>query len=405
MLSVLVILLLASDCQPTVERACAPANHGPASSPASAASKFRVATFNIRELSAAKIHACDSSGRGNDPQVRKAAEIIQRVRPDVWVINEIDFDADKRTNADRFLKLYLNVPQGEQSPVEYPFIFFAPVNTGMSTGHDLNNDGKSDGPDDAFGFGKYPGQYGMAVYSRLPLDVKAARTFQTLPWRAMPGNHMPDGRDGSPDFYSAEEAAILRLSSKSHWDVPVAVGGTTIHLLVSHPTPPVFDGPEDRNGRRNFDEVRFWADYITSGAAAEYIVDDAGQRGGLAPDVSFIVLGDLNADSALQNAEYGRTAIAQLLDHARIQDPQPRSQGAAADRPRRPYSGDVSLRTAEFGRADYVLPSNDLSTLESGVFWPLPDAPEAGLVYGANGASDHRLVWVDIEFRARSASE
>ena len=33
----------------------------------------------------------------------------------------------------------------------------------------------------------------------------------------------------------------------------------------SHPTPPAFDGPEDRNGRRNHDEIRFWSDYLTTG--------------------------------------------------------------------------------------------------------------------------------------------
>ena len=71
----------------------------------------------------------------------------------------------------------------------------------------------------------------------------------------------------------------MRLSSKSHWDVPVTVGAHTVHVLASHPTPPTFDGPEDRNGRRNHDEIRFWADYISS-LRSGYIVDDAGRRGG-----------------------------------------------------------------------------------------------------------------------------
>ena len=55
---------------------------------------------------------------------------------------------------------------------------------------------------------------------------------------------------------------MFRLSSKSHWDVPIRIGRETVHFLVSHPTPPVFDGPEDRNGTRNHDEIRFWADYV-----------------------------------------------------------------------------------------------------------------------------------------------
>ncbi len=71
----------------------------------------------------------------------------------------------------------------------------------------------------------------------------------------------------------------FRLSSKSHWDVPVKVGNKTIHILASHPTPPSFDGAEDRNGKRNHDEIRFWKDYI-SDSSNQYIYDDKGVKGG-----------------------------------------------------------------------------------------------------------------------------
>ena len=99
----------------------------------------------------------------------------------------------------------------------------------------------------------------MVVYSRYPIDTAAVRTFQLFKWKDMPGNLIPT------PFYSPDEVEILRLSSKSHWDVPIRIGRKTVHFLVSHPTPPVFDGPEDRNGRRNNDEIRFWADYISPG--------------------------------------------------------------------------------------------------------------------------------------------
>ena len=64
------------------------------------------------------------------------------------------------------------------------------------------------------------------------------------------------------DWYSPEVLRSLRLSSKSHWDLPVRIGRRTVHVLASHPTPPTFDGPEDRNGTRNHDEIRFWAEYV-----------------------------------------------------------------------------------------------------------------------------------------------
>lgn len=103
---------------------------------------------------------------------------------------------------------------------------------------------------------------------------------------------------------------MVRLSSKSHWDVPVAVGGRAIRVLASHPTPPTFDGVEDRNGRRNHDEIRFWADYITPGQG-RYIYDDEGERGGLSPSQSFVIVGDQNADPL--DGDSVDAAIDQLL--------------------------------------------------------------------------------------------
>ena len=355
---------------------------------------MRFATFNIWELSREKLDHSSAEGRWDHPQLMSAAEIVQRVRPDVLLLNEIDFDAGKRENARLFVERYLKVSQVGQEPIDYTHIFFEPSNTGVPSGHDFNNDGKSGGPDDAYGFGRYQGQYAMALLSRLPIDTSSARAFQNLLWRDMPGHLMPDGQDGRPEWYSAEEVEIFRLSSKSHWDVPIRVGSTIVHVLASHPTPPVFDGEEDRNGRRNFDEIRLWADYLTSSEEDNaYLVDDAGEAGSLPADAHFIVMGDLNADP-WGDAAYGRTAISQLLEHPRIQDPRPRGAGGAAVE--RPYDGPAEQRTADYGRIDYVLPSRTLEVRGSEVFWPGPDDPLRHLVEGDEKASDHALVWVDI---------
>ncbi|MEM7353149.1 MAG: endonuclease/exonuclease/phosphatase family protein, partial [Acidobacteriota bacterium] len=220
-----------------------------------------------------------------------------------------------------------------------------------------------------------------------------SRTFQQLLWRDMPGHRIPDGQDGRPEWYNAEELEILRLSSKSHWDVPIQTDGGVLHVLASHPTPPVFDGDEDHNGRRNFDEIRLWADYLSGGEAAGYIVDDAGRAGGLAADAHFVILGDLNADPHSEPT-YGRSAISQLLEHPRVRDPQQRAEGGV--HAEAPYAGDGGLRTANFGRIDYALPSHNLKVQDSGLFWPSPEDPLHPLVIGKDGASDHALVWVDV---------
>jgi len=366
--------------------------------PADTTDAVRVAVFNIWELSGEKLKVHNAKGHGRCPQLQGAAEIIQRVRPDVLLINEIDFDAKSRRNAQLFQDRYLRVSQNGQPPIEYEHIFFEPVNTGVPTGLDLDNDKRDDGPADAFGYGRYPGQYGMALFSRFPIDRKRARTFQKLKWQDMPDNLMPDGQRGKPNWYAPEEARILRLSSKSHWDVPVRVGDHVLRLLCSHPTPPVFDGSEDRNGRRAYDELRFWSDYLTGGDASRYIVDDDGRQGGLPDDAHFVLLGDLNADPNKDEARYGKPAIAQILSHKRVRDPEPASEGAvqgarvSPDDPRR-------QRTCDFGRIDYVLPSRTLHVASSGVFWPSKNDPLHRLVGDRSASSDHRLVWVDLRLR------
>ena len=44
--------------------------------------------------------------------------------------------------------------------------------------------------------------------------------------------------------------------------MPIIVNGEPIHLLLSHPTPPVFDTFSDTNLIRNKYEVMFWKHYI-----------------------------------------------------------------------------------------------------------------------------------------------
>jgi hypothetical protein len=275
--------------------------------------EVRFASFNasLSRSSAGQLIA-DLSTPDN-PQAQAVAEIIQRSRPDVLLINEFDFD-EEGIAAKLFLENYLSVSQNGAKPIHYPYSFAAASNTGLPSGFDLDNDGIVGGPSDAFGFGDFPGQHGMVAYSSFPIDFDNVRTFQFFLWKDMPGAMLPDNPNTSrpADWYSPAELNALRLSSKSHWDLPLLIGGKTVHVLASHPTPPVFDGPEDRNGRRNHDEVRFWADYLLP-SRSRYIYDDKGNFGGLAPGELFVVLGDLNADPMDGDSIPGTAQ--QLLDH------------------------------------------------------------------------------------------
>ena len=365
---------------------------------AASAQSIRVATFN------ASLNRGEAGGllaavaTPDDPQIRLVAETIQRIDPDVLLINEFDFDATGQAVA-LFQENYLAIGQNGAPGVAYPHTFVLPSNTGEPTGLDLDRDGVTDGPGDAQGFGFFPGQFGMALLSKLPIDMAAARTFQTFLWRDMPDALAPTDPDGGAPWYDARAWDQLRLSSKSHWDVPVVVGDRRLHILASHPTPPVFDGAEDRNGRRNHDEIRFWSDYINS---ADYMTDDAGSTGGLTNGTLFVLMGDLNADPA--DGDGIREIIQALLADPLLQDPLPRSEGGAAAAAAQGgsndgQSGDPAFDTADFNdefsgnlRVDFVLPSADLEVTDSGVFWPLPDDEFARLT----DASDHSLVWVDL---------
>ncbi|TDC58487.1 endonuclease/exonuclease/phosphatase family protein [Actinomadura sp. KC345] len=375
----------------------------------------RFATFNASLNRGTEGELVADLSTRNDAQARTVAEIIQRARPDVLLVNE--FDYDRRGRAARlFQDNYLSVGHNGAKPITYRYRYTAPSNTGVASGLDLDNDGRAvttPGSDaygqDAYGYGVFPGQYGMVVYSRHPIDHRRIRTFQKFLWKDMPDAALPDdpSTPAPSDWYSDEELESVRLSSKSHWDVPVKVGRRTVHFLVSHPTPPTFDGAEDRNGRRNHDEIRFWADYVRP-RQGRYIQDDDGRRGGLRPGARFVIAGDLNADPHDGDSHDG--AVRRLLDNPRVDaSPAPSSGGAVEAAEKQgganlDHEGDPRHDTADFAdsapgnlRADYVLPSRGLRTSESGVFWPVASDPLSRLTgtYPFPG-SDHRLVWLDV---------
>lgn len=381
---------------------------------------IRVATFNAYLNRPAEGQLIADLSDPDDPQAKAVAEIVQRAAPDVLLLQEVDYDAGGRAVA-LLQENYLGVSQNGAEPASYPYVFLGATNTGLPSGRDLDRSGTvvgAPGADgyggDAYGFGAFPGQYGMVLLSKYPIDEAGVRTFQKFLWKDMPAAMLPDDPEtpAQGDWYAPEALAGFRLSSKSHWDVPVLVGGARVHIVALHPTPPVFDGEEDRNGRRNHDEIRLAADYVSG--RGEYIYDDEGVRGGIEEGARFVVLGDMNADP--QDGDGIPGAADQLLRNPAIASVAPESAGGAAQAA---LQGGANLAhrtpaatdTADFGddpekggagnlRLDYVLPSKrGLAIKGAGVFWPAPE--EEGYALVGNGypvvSSDHRLVWIDIQ--------
>ncbi|MFT5295084.1 MAG: alkaline phosphatase [Colwellia sp.] len=370
---------------------------------------IKVATFNV-SMDATNYLPEHKIGTGvelitalksNQQQIKNIAEIIQRTRPDIILLNEFDYIEDPKQGVELFLQEYLSKSQQSTLPIDYPYYYFAPVNTGVSTPFDLNNDGNTTGNlADAQGFGHFPGHFGMMLLSKYPIDNKNIRTFQNFLWKDMPNAIVPIDPITKEHWYNNQEWQALRLSSKSHWDIPVNVEGKIIHILASHPTPPVFDGVEDRNGARNHDEIRFWQDYITPNTG-HYIYDDNGKKGGIKTHTRFVILGDQNASKDEGGAR--KEGIGNLLASPYINDDITPASIAGQINNRSSYSAN---HTSGWGmRADYVLPSRAGIKLEkSGIFWPEKKSPLYRLIETRSASSDHRLVWADIRLTEKNKS-
>lgn len=297
--------------------------------------------------------------KGEDPQIAAIARIIAHVDPDVLLLTNFDYDLEGQALG--AFSAALAAP--------YPFHFAARPNTGLATGLDMDQNGRTGEARDAQGYGRFAGDGGMAILSRLPIVADEVRDFSDLLWQDLPGAVLP-AVDGSP-FLPPAVSSIQRLSTSGHWIVPIQPSdGSLFHLLGYAATPPVFDGPEDRNGLRNRDELRLWEVVLAGGM-------------GPVPD-SFVLAGNANLDPIAGAGLSG--AMAAFLENPALQDPLPGLPTANWD-----DDGPGDLRVS------YVLPSADWQVTDAGVFWPAPDDPKAALL-GEDGlaAGVHHLVWVDI---------
>ena len=169
------------------------------------------------------------------------------------------------------------------------------------------------------------------------------------------------------------------LSTTGHYEVEVQ----GLRLLVWYATPPVFDGPEDRNGRRNADETAFWLRLLEGKLA-------------FAPPLEpFVIMGQPNLDPV--DGDGRHDAIRALLGNPALQDVKPEGTRGRFDARQ---TGDPGLDTALYDkgvggrRVDLVLPSAGLKVKAAGVMWPAAADPFAAILAAA---SHHRPVWVDID--------
>ena len=313
------------------------------------ADTLRIATFNTELSRKGPGLLLRDILKGSDPQITAVLDLLVEANADVVGLQGFDYDLENRA-----LNAFGDALKNKG--LYYPYLFAAPPNAGRQTGVDLNGDGRTDGPDDAQGYGRFYGAGSMAILSRFAIDTNHVQDFAPMLWRDLPGAELPQV-DGKP-FPNANAHAVQRLSSHGHWVVPILHPDLgPISILTFHATPPVFDGSEDRNGKRNADEIRFWPLFMAG-------------KIGQAPSTRFVLLGDANLDP---NKGAGRRdTIRALLDHPALQDP-------LAEQPtvHWPQTGPM--------RVSYILPSTD---------WRIIDAQ---VVPQIAAASRHSLLWVDLK--------
>ncbi len=302
--------------------------------------------------------------RGEDAQIAASIDVIRAADADILVLQDFDYDG-------RGLALTAFADALEQAGAPYPYLFSLRPNSGRMTEFDLNGNGRSGDAQDAEGYGRFNGQGGMAILSRLPIG-EDVRDFSRLLWSEMPEPQVIR-------LFSPEIAEILPLFSVAAWQVPIILpNGSDLQLLATHATAPVFDGPEDRNGHRNADVLRFWQAYLSGWSPPNMQALTSPQ---------FALIGTLNVDP--DQGEGHRDVLRDLLAHPAIQDPIPRSASGiiqTADWPE-PEPGNL--------RVDYILPAADLPVMDHGLIW---GEESEDLANAVALASDHRLVWVDIAF-------
>lgn len=327
----------------------------------------RVATYNPELTRGGPGLVLYGLRKRDDPQMMAAVAVLARLNADVVVLTGVDYDYGQAAVTELGGAL-------RDAGVDYPYILALRPNTGVQTGLDMDGNGKTGESRDAQGFGRFAGSSGMAVLSRLPLGEP--RDFSGLLWRDLPGADLP------PDMTEAARAVQL-LSTSGHYEVPVQRGETVLRLLVWYATPPVFDGPEDRNGRRNKDETLVWLRLLQ------------GALPWVAPEGPFVILGQSNLDPVDGDGLHG--GMQALLASKAVQDPRPRGTAARRDAGQ---DGDPALDTALYGkgvgglRVDVLLPSAGLRVVASGVMWPDDRDPFAATLAMA---SRHRPVWADID--------
>lgn len=356
--------------------------------------RVRVGHWNIKELGTKKLLDEDA------PQLVAMAQVLDRFRPDILSINELQFDIEnvpeaglpgapstvqpgdacQAKNARRLAdRLHALNPE-----LRYDYAVVAMGNSGVEfqTTEEVADNFKVR-PDE------FLGRYSLGLISRYPILHDQVRVLHDLAWHDLPGNSIDAIREDLdievPEGYWLFEKAIVV--------VPIDVNGSILHVVLLHP---MTSGFHPMNPYRNHDELRALQLWL----AGEL---DAPGWEPLPEDAMFVLIGDWNVDP--EDGDGDRASLPQVLSSPRVVTHFPEGEGGTKGvNPRRntflsgcgredgtlPWNPQNKMQM----QLDYMLPSTTIGQpTESGIFWPTYPSEDWNL---ACRASDHRLMWEDL---------
>jgi hypothetical protein len=313
-----------------------------------------------------------------------AAEVIQRVKPQVLFLSGLDVDAQELT-VSKFSSSFLTVTQSGQTPIQYPHLYCMKSNNKLRS---------------------------SCILSKFPFKSDKIRTFKNFAWEDMQKSKIPKNFRFQSKYKNPIQAKLDRLKSAkklfSHnfADIPMVIGKTEIHLIHLLSAPTELESLSETVIPEQYqDESQFLQDYL-SPETSQYIEDDSGKKGGIAANAHYVIGADFRMDPS--DGPGTKTSINQLLDLDILNsNVLPNSVGATEDAAVEAgknafHIGTASNDTTYFSpethgnlRTSFLIPNKSLTIDSSGVFWPDTSHPARRLIDPK--VTNRRLIYVDLQ--------
>ncbi len=317
---------------------------------ATQAQDIRIATFTVeldRKGPGLLLRDIES---GKDKQIQAVIAEIVKAKPDIIVLQRFDWDMGRLA-----VQAFQN--KLKNKGWDLPHAFAPRPNSGAKLGSDLPKDGVQS-------FGRFPGNRGLVLLSRFPIQSDKIQNHSDVLWSQISNSQSPD---------TGSLAKNQKLPSVALVTVPILVHSTLVWVTTFHANAPLFDGGSGRNVKRNADEITF---------ASQLVIKN--------PEPGIMVM---NANLDPEDGKGSRNAIRSVLAQPRLIDTTPQSEGGVANADTN-HNGNPAFDTVDWPdddpgnlRVSYILPTREFTVKDAGVQW-VPGQ--------SNLASRHRLVWADI---------